>query len=126
MKRNKSNWDMPLLHADHPRPVTRRQLLSQGFITGAAFTVGGIAPLLNPRNAHAQLAQDLRDLRTDPCEISNGAGNTPLVFLRIMPLACSYKAGIILAGGRGGNFRWMEKAPLASCRALSMAVSFNW
>ena len=79
MKRNKSNWDMPLLHADHPRPVTRRQLLSQGFMTGAAFTVGGIAPLLNPRTANAELAQDLRDLRADPCEISNGAGKIPFI-----------------------------------------------
>ena len=40
-KRDKNNWDLPLLHPDHPRPVTRRQLLSQGFLTGAAFTVGG-------------------------------------------------------------------------------------
>jgi hypothetical protein len=79
MKRNKSNWDMPLLHADHPRPVTRRQLLSQGFVTGAAFTVGGIAPLLNPRNARAALSQDLNDLRQDPCAISDGAGKIPFI-----------------------------------------------
>ena len=46
MKRNKGNFDLPLFHADHPRPVSRRQFLSQGFMTGAAYTVGGIAPLL--------------------------------------------------------------------------------
>ncbi len=46
MKRNKGNWDLPLYHTDHPRPVTRRQFLSQGFMTGAAYTVGGVAPLL--------------------------------------------------------------------------------
>ena len=33
-----SNWDAPQLHGDHPRPVTRRQFLSQGFMTGAAYT----------------------------------------------------------------------------------------
>ena len=41
MKRNKSNWDLPQLHADHPRPVTRRQFLSQGFMTGAASPLAG-------------------------------------------------------------------------------------
>jgi hypothetical protein len=25
-KRNARNWDAPQYHADHPRPVTRRQL----------------------------------------------------------------------------------------------------
>ena len=25
------------LHADHPRPITRRQFLGQGFLAGAAF-----------------------------------------------------------------------------------------
>ena len=79
MKRNKSNWDLPLFHADHPRPVTRRQLLSQGFMTGAAFTVGGIAPLMNPRTADAALSADLNALRTDPCEISDGGGKVPFI-----------------------------------------------
>ena len=79
MKRNKTNWDMPLFHADHPRPVTRRQLLSQGFMTGAAFTVGGIAPMLNPRNAMADLSPDLDRLRADPCAISDGAGKIPFI-----------------------------------------------
>ena len=63
MKRVKGNWDLPLLHADHPSPVTRRQFLSQGFTSGAGFTIGGIAPLLNPRNANAALSADLDALR---------------------------------------------------------------
>ena len=102
MKRNKSNWDMPLFHADHPRPVTRRQLLSQGFMTGAAFTVGGIAPLLNPRNANAQLAQDLRDLRADPCEISNGAGKIPFICFDLAGGANMANSNV-LVGGQGGQ-----------------------
>ena len=102
MKRNKSNWDMPLLHADHPRPVTRRQLLSQGFMTGAAFTVGGIAPLLNPRNAHGELAQDLRDLRTDPCEISNGAGKIPFICFDLAGGANMANSNV-LVGNQGGQ-----------------------
>ena len=40
-KRNKWNYDAPQLHGDHPRPVTRRQFVAQGFMSGAAYTVGG-------------------------------------------------------------------------------------
>ena len=80
MKRNASNWDMPLLHADHPRPVTRRQFLSQGFMTGSAYTIGGIAPLLGSGHALADLAPDLDALR-DPsqCNITDGAGKIPFM-----------------------------------------------
>jgi hypothetical protein len=80
MKRNKGNWDLPLLHTDHPRPVTRRQFLSQGFLSGAAYTVGGIAPFLNPRNAYADLSQDLNLLRAPgECNITDGAGKIPFI-----------------------------------------------
>ena len=102
MKRNKSNWDMPLLHADHPRPVTRRQLLSQGFMTGAAFTVGGIAPLLNPRNAHAVLSQDLDQLRANPCEITDGAGKIPFICFDLAGGANMANSNV-LVGNQGGQ-----------------------
>ena len=32
--------DQPLRLADHPRPVTRRQLIQQGFIGGGATLIG--------------------------------------------------------------------------------------
>ena len=102
MKRNKSNWDMPLLHADHPRPVTRRHLLSQGFMTGAAFTVGGIAPLLNPRNARADLSRDLNDLREDPCEISDGGGKIPFICFDLAGGANMANSNV-LVGNQGGQ-----------------------
>ena len=102
MKRNKSNWDMPLLHADHPRPVTRRQLLSQGFMTGAAFTVGGIAPLLNPRNANAALSQDLNDLRQVPCQISDGGGKVPFICFDLAGGANIANSNV-LVGNQGGQ-----------------------
>jgi hypothetical protein len=102
MKRNKSNWDMPLFHADHPRPVTRRQLLSQGFMTGAAFTVGGIAPLLNPRNARADLSPDLNRLRQNPCEISDGAGKIPFICFDLAGGANIANSNV-LVGNQGGQ-----------------------
>ena len=103
MKRNKGNWDMPLLHPDHPRPVTRRQLLSQGFMTGAAFTVGGIAPLLNPRNAYADLSADLDALRAPAqCNITNGAGKIPFICFDLAGGANIANSNV-LVGQQGGQ-----------------------
>ncbi|MDH3305191.1 MAG: general secretion pathway protein GspF [Gammaproteobacteria bacterium] len=102
-KRNKGNWDLPLLHADHPRPVTRRQFLSQGFMTGAAYTVGGIAPLLNPRNANAALSPDLDALRSPAeCNITDGAGKIPFICFDLAGGA-NIAGSNVLVGGQGGQ-----------------------
>jgi hypothetical protein len=102
-KRNASNWDMPLLHPDHPRPVTRRQFLSQGFMTGTAYTVGGIAPLLGSRFAHADLAPDLDALR-DPaqCNITDGAGKIPFMCFDLAGGA-NISNSNVLVGQQGGQ-----------------------
>ena len=103
MKRNKGNWDLPLLHPDHPRPVTRRQLLSQGFMTGAAFTIGGIAPLLNPRNARADLSPDLDALRAQTeCNITDGAGKIPFICFDLAGGANMANSNV-LVGQQGGQ-----------------------
>jgi hypothetical protein len=102
-KRNNGNWDLPLLHADHPRPVTRRQFLSQGFMTGAAYTVGGIAPLLNPRNANAALSPDLDVLRSPAeCNITDGAGKIPFICFDLAGGA-NIAGSNVLVGGQGGQ-----------------------
>ena len=103
MKRNKGNWDLPLLHTDHPRPVTRRQFLSQGFMTGAAYTVGGIAPLLNPRNAFADLSPDLDALRdVTECNITDGAGKIPFICFDLAG-GVNIAGSNVLVGGQGGQ-----------------------
>ena len=102
-KRNKGNFDLPQFHTDHPRPVTRRQFLSQGFMTGAAYTVGGIAPLLNPRNAHGALSADLDALR-DPtqCNITDGAGKIPFICFDLAGGANIANSNV-LVGQQGGQ-----------------------
>ena len=85
-RRNARHWDAPQLHGDHPRPVTRREFVAQGFMSGAAYTTGaGIASLFaDPHAAFAQdpssLSQDLfRQLQT-PCDIATtGAGKIPFI-----------------------------------------------
>ncbi|MEE8164937.1 MAG: hypothetical protein V3T64_05165 [Myxococcota bacterium] len=63
--------DAPFFHADHPRPVTRRELLAQGFLTGAAYvTAPSIFSLLGAREAAAQAS----------CALTGaGAGKIPFI-----------------------------------------------
>jgi len=102
MKRNKGNWDLPLYHTDHPRPVTRRQFLSQGFMTGAAYTVGGVAPLLGSRFARAEMAPDLNALRATPCNITDGAGKIPFMCFDLAGGANIANSNV-LVGQEGGQ-----------------------
>jgi hypothetical protein len=75
----------PLKHGSHKRPVSRRDFLAQGFMTGAATVLApaGIAALMNPGKASAQLAPsglwtDI-DGRKAPCGITDGAGKIPFI-----------------------------------------------
>jgi hypothetical protein len=81
-KRNSRKWDDPLRHPDHARPVTRRDFVAQGFLSGSAFAVtGGVMSLFsNPREAFASLSGDLTPLLTNPCSIAtDGAGKIPFI-----------------------------------------------
>ncbi len=55
----------PLRHPDHPRPVTRREFLGQGFITGGVALAGVSAFSLfaDPRKAYATLSPDIAQLK---------------------------------------------------------------
>ncbi len=78
-KRNLRHWDDPLRHPDHARPVTRRDFVSQGFLSGSAFVLGGgvLSLFSNPREAFAALSQDLD---TAGCGIAtSGAGKIPFI-----------------------------------------------
>ena len=81
-KRNNRHWDAPQRHADHPRPVTRRQFVAQGFMAGSAYTLGGgiLSLFSSPRDALGALSTDLNDLLLDPCQIAtDGAGKIPFI-----------------------------------------------
>jgi len=77
-KRNARNFDAPQLHGDHPRPVTRRQFVAQGFMTGAAYTVGGLLATA-PGLTRAALSGDLSS-QLGGCSIAtSGAGKIPFI-----------------------------------------------
>ena len=64
VKRKLRHPDAPQRHEFHSRPMTRRELIGQGFIGGSASVLGGGALGLfsNPRQAYATLADDLAAL----------------------------------------------------------------
>lgn len=102
-KRNARNWDAPQYHADHPRPVTRRQFVSQGFMTGAAYTSGaGVMSLFaDPREAMA-LSPDL-DAMVNTCQVG-GAGANKIPFICFDLAGGANIAGSnVLVGKEGGQ-----------------------
>ena len=116
-KRNARDFDAPQLHGDHPRPVTRRQFVAQGFMSGAAYATGaGILSLFaNPREAFAQanvsnLSQDMQNLLVNPCGIaSNGAGKIPFICFDLAGGA-NIAGSNVLMGKQGGQRDFLSTA----------------
>jgi len=111
-KRNVRDFDAPQLHGDHPRPVTRRQFVAQGFMSGAAYTVGGgLAGLLasNPRLAEAALSGDLAG-QLGGCSIStSGAGKIPFICFDLAGGA-NIAGSNVLVGQEGGQQDFLSTA----------------
>ena len=96
--------DEPLLHPDHPRPVTRREFISQGFIRGgSAIVAPSIFSLLaGTEQAHA-LSEDLETLKLPAtCDIATaGGGKIPFICFDLAGGA-NIAGSNVLVGGQGG------------------------
>ncbi len=103
--------DTPLYQPDHPRPVTRRQFVAQGFLSGAATV---LAPSIfgmfaNPRAAQAALSPDLEALKQS-CGIAvQGAGKIPFICIDLAGGA-NMVGSNVLAGGQGGQLDFLSVA----------------
>lgn len=106
MAKNKNRTlhpDEPLLHSDHPRPVTRRDFIRQGFISGAgAVLAPSIFGLLGSNPAHA-LSSDLELLKLPAdCDIATaGGGKIPFICFDLAGGA-NFAGSNVLVGGQGG------------------------
>jgi len=104
MAKNKNRTlhpDEPLLHADHPRPVTRREFISQGFVAGAGAVVGpSLLGMLGMGDAKAALSQDMVDLK-GICNIVPGADKIPFICFDLAGGA-NFAGSNVLVGGQGG------------------------
>lgn len=109
-RRKLKHPDQPQRHGSHSRPMTRRELIGQGFLGGTATVLSGgfMGMFANPRDAMAALADDLIGLRTT-CAITDGAGKIPFI-------------AFDLAGGAniaGSNVLVGQDGPLGQFETLS-------
>jgi hypothetical protein len=100
----------PMLHTDHSRPVTRRELIASGLMTGPAVVAatGLLGMLANPRRAMANLATDMNDLKS-PCKIVPGAGKIPFICFDLAGGA-NLNGSEILIGNKGGQLDFLSTA----------------
>jgi hypothetical protein len=105
-KRNILLPDDPLFLNSHSRPVTRRDLISQGFMTGAGSILGGsiFSLFANPQAAMAELSDDLKLLRNGAgarCDIRvAGANKIPFICFDLAGGA-NISGSNVLVGGPG-------------------------
>ena len=100
--------DTPLRHEDHPRPVTRREFIKQGFMTGSATVLtGGIFSLFsNPSQAMSQIAPDLQALATNiKCTLGGISGDAKVPFICFDLAGGANLAGSNVLVGQGGGQR---------------------
>jgi len=71
--------DEPLRHENHKAPVTRRDFIAQGFLTGPAMIAApsALALLIGAEKARA-MSPDLEAMKTT-CNITAGAGKIPFI-----------------------------------------------
>lgn len=104
MARNKAplHPDAPLLLNSHRRPLTRRELIAQGFLAGGATLVGGpLLSMLSP-SAEAALSADITD-KVAACGIATqGAGKIPFICFDLAGGA-NFAGSNVLIGQRGGQ-----------------------
>src|SRR5687768_6320840 len=72
--------DEPLKHGSHKRPVTRRDFLAQGFLTGSATLIAPtmLGSVLSSR-AQAALSPDMQQVATQICNITAGRGKITFI-----------------------------------------------
>ena len=110
MPKKRRNYDEPLRHPDHPKPITRRELVAQGFMAGAAtaLTGGALSLFANPRDAFAALSNDLADpVLQNACGISPGAGKIPFICFDLAGGA-NIAGSNVLVGKEGGQLDFLS------------------
>ena len=103
--------DAPLLHADHARPMTRRDFIAQGLKAGVATLMGTsvFGLFANPRMAMAELSSDLEALKASCGIATQGAGKIPFIVFDLAGGA-NIAGSNVLVGKRGGQLDFLSSA----------------
>lgn len=106
--------DHPLRHANHSRPVSRRDFLRQGFISGSGMVLsGGVFSLFaNPRAAYAALSNDIDTLATDiGCSLGGLSGEAKIPFICFdLAGGANLASSNVLVGQGGGQIDFIGTA----------------
>lgn len=100
--------DEPLRHPDHPRPVTRREFMRQGFLGASAVVTGGtlLKYLLQPQLAMADVISidpDIASLAPSECPFGvSGHGKIPFICFDLAGGA-NIAGSNVMVGGPGGQ-----------------------
>ena len=105
--------DEPILHSDHSRPVSRRDFISTGIMTGPAVVAAGslLAMLAKSRAAQADpllMSPEMEVLRAQ-CGIVAGKGKIPFICFDLAGGA-NLNGSEILIGGKGGQLDFLSTA----------------
>ena len=102
----------PLLHDDHPRPVTRRQLLGAGLVSGSAMVIGPacLGALLRAGRANAALSPDIQALlAAAQCNVPSAGGGVPFICFDLAGGA-NLVGSEVLVGQQGGQASFLTTA----------------
>jgi hypothetical protein len=104
--------NMPLYHRNHARPVTRRDFLRQGFLSGAGMVMGSsiFSLFANPRMARAALSSDLTALASSiGCQLGGGGiGKIPFICFDLAGGANIAGSNVLV--GRDSQFDFLTTA----------------
>ena len=102
--------DAPLLNLGHGKPISRRDALGRGLVSGAAFGSMGLFGLFSsPRDAMAALQGDLETIKTDCGILGAGAGKIPFICFDLAGGA-NIAGSNVLVGGQGGQLDFLSSA----------------
>ncbi|MBB3169773.1 general secretion pathway protein GspF [Simiduia aestuariiviva] len=95
----------PVMH----KPVSRRDMIAQGFRLGAGAVVGGSALSLLSAQANGALSADVETKLTECAIPKSGAGKIPFICFDLAGGA-NFAGSNVLIGGRGGQLDFLSTA----------------
>ncbi|MGK0439452.1 MAG: hypothetical protein ACJATK_002412 [Paracoccaceae bacterium] len=109
MKKNRfiKELDQPLMHADHKRPMTRRDFVSQGFAFGTGVALGGSLLGLASSSANAITDQDIRDQLQACGAFDPDNAKIPFICFDLAGGA-NFAGSSVLVGGPGGQEDFLD------------------
>jgi len=102
----------PLLHENHPRPVTRRDFLAAGMLGAQGMVIGSawLGALLKAQTARAGLDADIQALLgSGQCNIPSGSGSLPFIVFDLAGGA-NLVGSEALVGVQGGQANFLSVA----------------